>query len=161
MVHKLLSGIENIIVVVTSVIMLVLTFANVVSRYFLHMSLAFTDEIVTALFVIASLAGASIAIRKSAHVGLDFVTSFFPQKVQKLCLMLGCVLGMVFCAILFKLGLDMVIQEFVMKQISETMKWPAWIYGSTVPVGAALLLIRYLVTLIDHIKNFNKEGDAE
>ena len=160
MANKIVTAIENAIVIVTSVIMLTLTFCNVVSRYFLHASLSFTDEIVTGLFVIASLAGASIAIRKGAHVGLDFVTSFFPEKLQKACLILGAVLGLVFCVVLCKLGIDMVLQEIAMKQITETMKWPAWIFGSTVPVGAGLLAIRYLITIVDDVKNLVK-GDAE
>ena len=161
MINKIVDNIENFIVIVTSIIMLTLTFANVVSRYWLHASLAFTDEVVTSLFVIASLAGSSIAIRKNAHVGLDFVTSFMPEKTQKLCVMLGCLLGLIFCVILFKLGLDMVIQEYTSKQLSATMQWPEWIYGSTIPVGAALLSVRYLLTLILNIKNFNKKGVEE
>lgn len=50
---KIVVKIENYVCIVTFIIMIFLTFANVVSRFLLHMSLSFTEEIVTGLFVIA------------------------------------------------------------------------------------------------------------
>ena len=52
---KIVVKIENYVCIVTFIIMIFLTFANVVARFLLHMSLSFTEEIVTGLFVIASL----------------------------------------------------------------------------------------------------------
>ena len=80
---KIVVKIENYVCIVTFIIMIFLTFANVVSRFLLHMSLSFTEEIVTGLFVIASLAGASVAVRNQSHLGLDFFIGFMPAKVRK------------------------------------------------------------------------------
>lgn len=156
--EKIISTIENYVCIFTLVIMLMFTFANVISRFVLHLSLSFTEEIVTALFVIASLAGASIAVRESAHLGLDFFTSFMPKNIQKILGIFAVFLGIVFCAIIIFYGVDMVYQEYVSKQVSATMQWPEWIYGLTVPVGAGLLLLRFLLDFVYKILNFKGEN---
>lgn len=141
--NKFVEYIEKYVCVIAFSVMLILTFVNVVSRFALHMSLSFSEEIVTSLFVLASLAGTSAAIRDGSHLGLDYFTSFMPKSVQRLLTILGNLLGMIMCAIIMYLGVFMVIQEYTTKQLSATMQWPEWIYGLSVPVGAALLIFRY------------------
>ena len=123
--------------------MLALTFINVISRFALHMSLSFSEEIVTSLFVLASLAGTSMAIRDGSHLGLDYITSFMAKPVQRILTALANVLGAGMCCIILYYGIHMVADEFVSKQLSATMQWPEWIYGLSVPFGASLLIFRY------------------
>lgn len=154
-ISRFASNLEKCICVATFVIMLTLTFVNIVSRYLLTMSLSFTEEIVTGLFVIASLAGASIAIRDHAHLGLDVVTSHLPKGVQRALFILANILGIVFCAVVFYHGAIMVYHEFESGQVSATMQWPEWIYGMTVPVGSALLILRYSLTIWETLSGGN------
>lgn len=148
-VNRFISNMEKYICVATFVAMLTLTFVNIVSRYLLKASLSFTEEIVTGLFVLASLAGASIAVRDHAHLGLDFITGYFSRRVQTGLFILANVLGIAFCALVFYEDILMVAHEFESGQVSATMQWPEWIYGLTVPVGSALLLIRYFITICE------------
>lgn len=76
---KIVVKIENYVCIVTFIIMIFLTFANVVSRFLLHMSLSFTEEM-TGLFVIASLAGASVAVRNQSHLGLTSLSASCRQR---------------------------------------------------------------------------------
>ena len=146
--NKTLSAVEDWINNITFVVMLTLTFVNVFSRFILHASLAFTDEFVTVLFVLCSLAGSSIGQRNRAHLGLDFVTGFMPEKVQKIILVIGNILALIFLAILFIYGIGMVKQEFVLKQLSTTMQYPQWIYGLTIPVGSGIMILRYIIDTV-------------
>ena len=68
---KILDKIEEYICAVCTVVMTLLVFANVLSRYVLHMSLSFSDEITTNLFiqyvnnpalVISTIAGVTLLI---------------------------------------------------------------------------------------------------
>lgn len=144
---RITMKIENWVCIVTFTVMIALTFANVVSRFVLHLSLSFTEEIVTALFVIASLAGSSIAARNKSHLGLDFVIGFMPEKVQRILEVAATILALVMCGILFYYGVLMVRQEMFLEQVSATMQWPEWIYGLTVPVGAGTMCLRYIIVL--------------
>jgi C4-dicarboxylate transporter DctQ subunit len=141
------ENIEKYVCVLTFSVMLTLTFVNVVSRFFLHMSLSFSEEIVTGLFVLASLAGSSVAIRDGAHLGLDYIVSFMPSPVQRLLAYVANILACVMCCVILYYGIYMVIDEYVSNQVSATMQWPEWIYGVSVPFGACLLIFRYIYAI--------------
>ena len=141
--NKYIENIEKYICIATLAVMLLLTFANVVSRFVLHMSLSFSEEIVTNLFVLASLAGASLAIHNGSHLGLDYLTSSLPGAVQRALAVAANLLGIIMCCVILYFGIHMVIDEYVAKQLSATMQWPEWIYGLSVPCGASLLIFRY------------------
>lgn len=141
--NKLVENIEKYVCICTFTVMLLLTFLNVVSRFALHMSLSFSEEIVTSLFVLASLAGTSMAIRDGSHLGLDYVTSFMPASAQRFFAVVANMLGALMCCVILYYGVLMVADEYASGQLSATMQWPEWIYGLSVPVGAVLLLFRY------------------
>jgi C4-dicarboxylate transporter DctQ subunit len=143
MLNRFIEHIEKYVCIGTFAVMLTLTFVNVLSRFSLHMSLSFSEEIVTSLFVLASLAGASVAVRDGSHLGLDYLVSFMPQAVQKALALLANLLGMAMCSVIFYYGIFMVFDEYESEQLSATMQWPEWIYGCTVPAGSALLIFRY------------------
>ena len=97
---KILDKIEEYICAVCTVVMTLLVFANVLSRYVLHISLSFSDEITTNLFILLSMMGAAIATKRRAHLGLTILTDAVSPKVRKLLLTLGFAIGTVFCAVL-------------------------------------------------------------
>lgn len=153
----IVSKIENYVCVVTFVVMLTLTFANSAARYLspyfikwfgFSISLSFSDEIVTNLFVLASLAGSAVAVRQHAHLGLDFVTSYMPLSWRKVLFIFANVLGVLFCLFLVREGYLSALNQYESEQVSATMQWPEWIYGSTVPVGGSMLGIRFLITIV-------------
>ncbi|WP_319483717.1 TRAP transporter small permease [uncultured Cohaesibacter sp.] len=157
--------IEHLVCTATFAVMLFLTFVNVLSRFLLHMSLSFSEEIVTSLFVLASLAGASIAIRDRAHLGLDYFTSVASYTKQKFLAIVANVLGILMCCIIFYFGVYMVMGEYSSNQLSATMQWPEWIYGMTVPVGVGLLIYRYIYSIFEIVSgrdiNFQEAGEAK
>ena len=60
---KILDKIEEYICIICLVAMTILVFANVFSRYALHASLSFSDEITTKLFILLSMLGTAIAAK--------------------------------------------------------------------------------------------------
>lgn len=151
--NKYVENFEKYICIMTFSVMLFLTFANVLSRFIFHFSLSFSEEIVTSLFVLASLSGTSLAIRNNSHLGLDYIVSFMPQAVRKLLSIFANILGIIMCGIILYFGSEMVIHEFQSNQLSATMQWPEWIYGLSVPLGAFLLIFRYFYAIFIIITN--------
>ena len=112
----------------------------------------------TGLFVLASLAGTSVAVRSQAHLGLDFVIGFMPKKVQKILEVAATILAVILWGIMFYYGVQMVRQEMFLEQVTATMQWPEWIYGLTVPVGAGVLVLRYAISLVSQISRWKEVG---
>ena len=54
-----LAAVEKVILVIATLLILVLTVGNVLSRYVIHRSWSFTEELVVAVFVLITLLAAA------------------------------------------------------------------------------------------------------
>ena len=59
-----LAAVEKVILVIATLLILVLTVGNVLSRYVIHRSWSFTEELVVAVFVLITLLAAALACRE-------------------------------------------------------------------------------------------------
>lgn len=143
---------EETIAIVCLSIMTVLTFVNVVARYVFSASLSFSDEITTNLFVLLTLVGAAIATKRGAHLGLTLLTDNLTDQSRKMVAVLGNLLAIVFCTVLFYQGVLMAINEYRLEQLTAGMQLPEWIFGSFVPFGALILMVRFLQNLFKSMK---------
>ena len=148
---RILQNFDAFVSAILLVIMTSIAFVNVISRYIFHESLSFTDEITTSLFVFLSLFGASIAVKRGSHLGLNVLTDMLPVKVRKYVSFAGYILGAGFCGIVAYYSFFMVSHEYSMGQTSPAMRVPEWIYGSSVPIGLAAICYRFIERAIKTI----------
>ena len=59
-VMEFIAGMEKVILVLSTVLILILTVGNVLSRKLLHRSWSFTEELVVAVFVLITLVAAAL-----------------------------------------------------------------------------------------------------
>lgn len=153
---KFLNNIEEYLVASSLFIMLVIAFANVLSRKVFHASWAFTEEITTNLFILSSLLGAAIAAKRGSHLGLSIFTDFIPKKYQKYVHLFTVVCAVIFCGFLLKEGFVVAMNEKAHNQLTPALGWPQWIFGMTIPIGAFFILVRFVQY---GILNFRKKED--
>ena len=149
---KILNKIEEGICILSLIAMTALVFANVFSRYVLHLSLSFSEEITTNLFVLLSMMGTAIAARRRAHLGLSILTDAVNPRLRRALLIFGFALATVFCFAVFFYGIKMVRNEYILGQVTPSMQWPEWIYGCFVPFGAAFMTLRFAQVTIEEIR---------
>ena len=99
-----IAGLEKWTLVLSTLLILVLTVGNVLSRKVLHRSWSFTEELVVAVFVLITLVAAALACREGELVSLPLLTDRLPEKTRKPIAVLITVLAVIFTAILFKYG---------------------------------------------------------
>ena len=153
----MLEKIEKFVSCICVSVMAVLVFANVIARYVFNHSLAFSDEMSTYLFVLMSFMGTAIAARRNAHLGLSILTDRVSPQARTILNVITYGIAAIFCLLVVIFGIQMVISQYRLGQETAAMQWPEWIYGMTVPVGAAVLILRYLLTLAGQFVN-GKEG---
>ena len=153
---KILNHFEEYIACVVMVIMLSLTFINVIFRNFAA-SISFTEEITTSLFVLLCMMGTAIAAREQGHLGLSVLTELMPHKASTAFALVANLLGVIASLVLVYTGIQMVITEYEMEQISIALQWPQWIYGSFLPFGALCMTIRFAQAAV-HCGKELKEG---
>lgn len=159
--RKVLREVEEKISILTYIVMLAITFSNVIGRYCLHASISFTEEITTNLFVLLSVIGTAVAARERAHLGLGAITELLPKRVQTAISGVANILGMLFGLVLLVTGISMVQNQIAIQAKTTTLMWPAWVFGIFLPFGAVFIIIRFLEAGIEDFKTFKNMPQQE
>lgn len=139
---RYLDFVEELFVVVSLSVMVIINFGNVMSRYFIHASWAFSEELVVILFVYNSFFAASLAWRRNAHLGFTFFTERLSERNRKIALFLSSALTIGLMALLLKYGVDMLRSQIMFDQRTPAMGLPEWVAGVSVPLGALVIIVR-------------------
>lgn len=161
---KFINNFEYYIGGVGLLIMLIITFANVLGRYVFKTSWAFTEELVGAMFILVTLFGAAEGAKTGEHLGLSILTDFIPQKHQKWVIALQQLATFAFAALLIKYGIVMVQSEIAANIRTAALQWPEAIFGSFLSIGGTFLAIRSLQRMVMAFrqdKNQLMKGDEE
>ena len=163
MFNKILDSIEEIICIICTVVMVCITFANVICRWTGIGSLAFSEEIATYLFILLSMLGTAIAAKRRAHLGLTILPDAVNFKARKALLVFVYALCTVFSAVLCYYGVLMVINQYNLGMVTAAMQWPEWIYATFVPFGAVFVTIRFAQATIQEarVKPESTDGKEE
>lgn len=152
-------NVESVIVAFVMLTMLVLVFVGVISRYVLHFSFSFTEELVCAMFVLLSTMGGALASKENSHYTLDLITGMMKPKMKKAFLLIDTALTCLAAGILLWTGIGMVQSQMKIGSLSIALKIPNWVYGSFVPLGLIFIIFRSVQFIIRTIKTKAEEGD--
>ena len=151
---KIMHGVvkvENVVMAVTLIVSLVLTFANVIGRKALNHSLTWVDELVVALFVLISLMGAALACREDGGlVGLSLVSDRLTGTARLVQKLVANACSIIYCAILTWQGIGRTMADFTQNTHTFVLHWPRWIFWSFVPIGAACMILHFIEFFVDY-----------
>lgn len=125
-------------------VMTAVAFVNVITRYVVRYSLAFTEELVVSLFVWLTLLGTAVAFREGSHLAFTWLVERSPRPVRRLSLWLSTTLGVVLFAALIWFGLLQIGNERMLGTTSEALAIPQWWYTAGIPVFSLLVIVRIL-----------------
>lgn len=148
------AGLEKWTLVLSTILILVLTVGNVLSRKVLHRSWSFTEELVVAVFVLITLVAAALACREGELVSLPLLTDRLPQKTRKPIAVIITILSVLFTAILFKYGMDKVLTQLENGKRTFVLNWPEWIFWSFVPIGSGCMVLHFIEYCVDVCTDF-------
>jgi len=86
MIETIYQALEKVllyIVMILLALMVIIVFANVVSRYYLQFSLAWSEEIARFMLVWLVFLGSFLAYIHDEHLGLDILVKRFPPTLRK------------------------------------------------------------------------------
>ncbi|MBD8138113.1 TRAP transporter small permease [Peribacillus frigoritolerans] len=139
---RVIGYIENFILAVTMLTMAVITFGNVISRYFFHYSLSFTEEITINLFVLLTFLGAAVGLRKNAHLGFSLLYEKSNLITRKALILLSTsIISIVFILLVFY-GYDMMQFQMDRNLITPSLGWQQWVFSMFLPIGSFFCLYR-------------------
>jgi len=138
-----LSRLEEILIGLLIASASVILFANVVARYVLNSGIPWADEVVRYQIVWMVFLGGSVAARKGIHIGVDIVVKMAPPKIGRFILLIIHAIVIFFCGVLVYFGAELTAQTREFGQVSTALQAPMWIFQLAIPVGSALMAIRF------------------
>jgi TRAP-type C4-dicarboxylate transport system permease small subunit len=121
-----------------------ITFANVLVRYFTNVSFAFTEEYSVALMVVMTFVGAAAAFGADRHIRMTFFTERLPVRAARrveIFVLLACLF--VFAAIGW-LGAWYAWDEYRFEVLSPGLGVPSWYYTGWMPLLSLVICLRIL-----------------
>ena len=139
---KIYDNFEEATGVALLAFMAILAFLNVVTRYLIHYSFAFTEEVEVAALVWLTVLGAAAGFRKGVHLGFGLLALRFPELGRRLLLPLASVLTILTLCILFGFSIGQMREEIGLGITTEALNIPQFWYTLALPVGCVLMVVR-------------------
>ena len=130
-------------------IALVIGLLQVIGRYLdpAH-AISYAEEMIVYLIIWAIMIISSQLVRPDGHVRPDLVLRLFPPRWPRLVEIFNCLVAIVFCGALVWYGWQIVDTSLLIDEPVPPPAFPMWIYYLALPVGSALMLMRYVMRLI-------------
>jgi TRAP-type C4-dicarboxylate transport system permease small subunit len=141
---KILENFEEFSGVILLAIMALLAFANVITRYFIQYSFAFTEEVEVAALVWLTMLGAAAGFRRGIHLGFNLLELKYPNLGRNVLYPLASILTVITVCALIWFGIYQIKDEVELKTTTEALGIPHWWYSLSLPVGGVLVIVRVI-----------------
>jgi TRAP-type C4-dicarboxylate transport system permease small subunit len=121
------------------VAIVLIVFAGVLFRYFLHIGLGWTEEAARFLLIWMTFVGATVAVRRWTHFQLAIVTTWTPRHLHRPLEVFAIVIVLVMAAILVRYGIA--ITRVSWEQTSPMMSWSMGYLYAIVPTSGAVMFL--------------------
>ena len=140
--------IEEFFAAMAMALICLITFANVLVRYFTDESFAFTEEFSVFLMVVLTFVGASAAFAKNSHIRMSFLV----EKLQPRLAHYVEIAVMAAAAVLFTIivwyGIRLLADDWNFDTTSPGIGIPQWIYTLWLPLLSAAITLRILGRIV-------------
>jgi TRAP-type C4-dicarboxylate transport system permease small subunit len=142
---------EKAVVAVLVVLMVALSFLQLVLRLAFHSSILWLDPLLRHFVLWAGFLGAALAARESRHFALDIAHEMMPQWLRRPAAILGACFACVVCAFMVYAGISFIKDEIASGSAAfDIGSWSVkgWWLELILPVGFALILFHTAVGLL-------------
>jgi TRAP-type C4-dicarboxylate transport system permease small subunit len=151
---------ESIVVVLFST-MVLLTFAQVLSRFVFNLSLGWSEEISRFIFVWLVYISAAMAAKHRRHIRVEIIDTLFPRAISKWFGVLSDLLWIAFTIFVAIKGYEMVAMVFEHGQLSPAVQLPMGFVYSIIPLGFGLIALRVLQGIIGRFRGDDELSEEE
>jgi len=146
--NKWIEKTETVLLIVILIVMILLSFLQVLLRNFFDQGLLWGDIFLRNLVLWVGFLGASLATREGKHINIDLFTRFLSGRWRALAQMVTQLAAALICIFLADAGWTFVMDEklYETKIFAEI---PAWYFQLIIPVGFLLMAFRFLLIALD------------
>ncbi|WP_286923165.1 MULTISPECIES: TRAP transporter small permease [Lysinibacillus] len=140
-------------------IMTLVMFAAVVSRYVFNSSIVWAEELSRYLFVWFVFISASYAVITKAHIRVEALNMIIPKKIRPYVNLIGSFIWMLFSLYISYLGFQYAFNLYKQSATSAALNLPMGVVYLGIPIGYFLMAIRIFVVEILDVFVKRKEGE--
>lgn len=140
--------IEDWLTVLIMAALALITFANVLVRYFTSSSFAWTEEISVFLMILLALVAGSAAVARDQHIRIEYFAAGGSARRRKRLAQLGAVAVAVLFGLIAVLSVRVVWDDYRFGETSPGIGVPQWWYSIWLPVVSALISARAVGLLV-------------
>lgn len=149
---------EEYFLIITSALMVLVIFLQVIMRYFLGDSLRWSEELARYLFIWMIYIGVSSAVKYQKHIAVDALANAFKEKGQIILNIVANFLFLAFAVTMTFIGYDLTMTMVDRGQTAPTLPISMSLVYAAGPVGMGLTSIRILQHLISQFKKMRNLG---
>ena len=141
-------AIEDWLTVIIMALLALITFANVLVRYFTNASFAWTEEVSVFLMIVLSMVAGSAAVARNRHIRIEYFADSGPEARQRFLAKLGAALVALLFGLLAVLSARVLWDDVRYGETSPGIGVPQWWYTMWLPIlslaimGRAIGLLR-------------------
>ncbi len=136
-------------------------FINVVARYVFNTGFIWAEEFVRYEIIWMVFIGGSVAARKGIHIGVEALLHVLPDLIQRVLRVAVNLICIGFCVVLVIYGGELVEQTRSFGQKTSAMQAPFWIIQLAIPIGAALMSLRFAQAIWKELSGADRKVEAE
>jgi C4-dicarboxylate transporter, DctQ subunit len=157
-INRIVSTVEDILIVLFLGVMVIMVMLQVLMRNMYQSGIMGGDDLVRHLVLWIAFFGAGVATRSNAHVRMDALTNFMPERLLKYSETAVCLFSFIISAIMAYASVKFVYIEYQSHGHSPFLNLPLWMLQSILPVGYLLLACRFAHNAILRIQETVKGG---
>lgn len=136
--------IEDWLTVIVMALLALITFANVLVRYFTSQSFAWTEEFSVFLMIVLSLVAGSASVARNRQIRIEYFSDNGPEARQRLLARFGAIMVFVLFALIAVLSVRVVYDDIRFGETSPGIGIPQWWYTIWLPILSTAIAGRAL-----------------
>ena len=137
-------ALEDWLVVLIMAALALITFANVLLRYFTDTSFAWTEEISIFLMIVLAMVGGSAAVARDQHIRIEFFSGNGSAQRRRRLARLGALMTALLFTVLAVLSVRLVWDDWRYEETSPGIGVPQWWYSMWLPICSVAIALRAL-----------------
>ncbi len=137
-------ALEDWLVVLIMAALALITFANVLLRYFTDTSFAWTEEISIFLMIVLAMVGGRAAVARDQHSRIEFFSGNGSAQRRRRLARLGALMTALLFTVLAVLSVRLVWDDWRYEETSPGIGVPQWWYSMWLPICSVAIALRAL-----------------
>ena len=135
-------AIEDWLTVIIMALLALITFANVLVRYFTSSSFAWTEEFSVFLMILLAMVAGSAAVARDRHIRIEYFAENGPMARRRRLAQFGAATVALLFLLIGALGIRVVWDDFRFEETSPGIGVPQWWYSIWLPVVSFAIALR-------------------